>query len=244
MQGGHSGEDINKHRANADKLIGRVLEFIQRDVPLRLSTLQGGTARNAIPRNAEAIFACPKAKSALCREKFSAIVQIVQTEHARTESELSITLMERNGAPIRVISYTETVTALRLLVSLPQGVAAMSSENPGSIETSNNIGIVELKEDGLLIVSNHRSLYFSRLEEITTRVEAHAWLAGAHTERTKMFSPWQPNMESALLKQCAETYQSVFETTPKIELSHGGTRMRHHQRPLWRAGYHLDGSDH
>lgn len=60
LRGGHSGEDINKHRANADKLIARVLDFIQRDVPLRLSTLKGGNARNAIPRDAETVFLCPK----------------------------------------------------------------------------------------------------------------------------------------------------------------------------------------
>jgi dipeptidase D len=222
LQGGHSGGDINKNRANANKLIARVLDFIQRDVTIRLSTLKGGTARNAIPRDAEATFVCPKESSALCREKFSAIVGVIQTEHARTEQRLSIALTEKSGEPVRTISCAETVAAIRLLVSLPNGVSAMSVEIPGFVETSNNIGVLELKEDGLLIISNHRSSVGSRLDEITNRVESLAWLAGAKTERTKIFPPWQPTMESLLLKRCVETYETLMGVKPLIELTHGG----------------------
>jgi dipeptidase D len=222
LQGGHSGEDINKFRANANKLIARVLDFIQRDIDIRLSTLKGGTARNAIPRDAEALFVCPKDKVDLCREKFSAIIRDVQTEHAHTEQGLTITLTEESGEPIRAISQSETTTAIRLLMSLPHGVSAMSAEMPGFIETSNNIGILELKDDGLFIISNHRSSVLSRLGELTNRVESLAWLAGAKTERTKIFPPWQPNMASVLLKKCVEAYESVTGTKPKVELTHGG----------------------
>jgi dipeptidase D len=196
LQGGHSGEDINKFRTNANKLIARVLDFIQRDVDIRLSTLKGGTARNAIPREAEAIFVCPKDKADLCREKFPTILQDVQAEHARTEQGLTITLTEKSGEAIRAISPSETTTGIRLLMSLPHGVSAMSAEMPGFIETSNNIGVLELMEDGLFVLSNNRSSILSRLEEITNRIESLAWLAGANTERTKIFPPWQPNMDS------------------------------------------------
>ena len=98
----------------------------------------------------------------------------------------------------------------------------MSAEFSGSIETSNNIGIVELKENGLSIVSTQRSSVFSRLEEIVSRVEALAWLAGAKTERTKLFQPWQANMKSPILKQCIETYRAVHEKEPIVEIAHGG----------------------
>jgi dipeptidase D len=222
LQGGHSGEDINKFRTNANKLIARVLDLIQRDVEIRLSMLKGGTARNAIPREAEAVFVCPKVKADLCREKILAVLQTIQSEILRTEQGLSITLIEKSGEPVRAIGGSETQAALRLLMSLPHGVASMSAEMPGFVETSNNIGIVELKEDGLSIISNHRSSVFSRLEEITRRVESIAWLAVAKTERTKMFPPWQPNTESPLLKQCIEAYRSIVEEDPKIELTHGG----------------------
>ncbi len=222
LQGGHSGEDINKFRTNANKLIVRILDLIQRDVEFRLSILKGGTARNAIPREAQAVLLCPKEKADQFQEKFLAVLQTIQSEFLHTEQGLSITLTEKNGEPVRAISGIETQAALRLLMSLPHGVAFMSAEMPGFVETSNNIGIVELNEDGLSITSNHRSSVFSRLEEITRRVESIGWLAGAKTERTKMFPPWQPNMDSPLLKKCIETHLSINEEEAKVELTHGG----------------------
>jgi dipeptidase D len=222
LHGGHSGGDIQKPRGNANKLIGRVLDSIQREVPLRLSALKGGTARNAIPRDAEATLVCPPEMAALLREKFSNIEQVIQSEHEHTEPKLSITLAEKNENPAAAIGLAESVTAIRLLVSLPHGVAAMSADMPGFVETSNNIGILELKAEGLLVVSNHRSSIHSRLREITARVEALAWLAGAKTEATKMFPPWQANMDSPLLAKCVQEYQSMFGAPPKIEIAHGG----------------------
>ena len=222
LQGGHSGEDINKFRTNANKLIARLLDEIQRNVPIRLSILKGGTARNAIPRDAEAVFVCPSDKAEFCKEVFFALQSTVQSELAKTESGLVLSQNEINSKSIRAISQAETQAAIRLLTALPHGVSSMSAEMPAFVETSNNIGVMELMEDGMSIISNHRSSVFSRLEEITRRVETVAWLAGAKTEKTKMFPPWQPNMESSLLKKCVETYRSIKEEDPKVELTHGG----------------------
>jgi dipeptidase D len=222
LKGGHSGGDINKHRANANKLIARILEYIQRHVTIRLSTLKGGTARNAIPRDAEASFVCAKNKAALCRDLFAEIAKTIQAEHAHTEQDAFVTLNDVNGKSLNVIEESETLTAIRLLVSLPNGVAAMSAEVPGFVETSNNIGIVELKQEGVYIVSNHRSSVLSRLEEITRRVESLAWMTGANTERNKLNPPWQPNMDSPLLKKCVQTYESITGKAPQVELTHGG----------------------
>lgn len=222
LQGGHSGEDINKFRTNANKLIARLLDEIQRNIPIRLSTLKGGTARNAIPREAEAVFVCAKEHATPCKENFSALQTILQSELTKTETGLVLNLNKINSESVHTISQAETQAAIRLLMALPHGVSSMSAEMPAFVETSNNIGMMELKEDGLSIVSNHRSSVFSRLEEITRRVETVAWLAGAKTERTKMFPPWQPNMESPLLKKCVDTYRSIKEEDPKVELTHGG----------------------
>jgi dipeptidase D len=226
LQGGHSGGDINKHRANANKIIARLLDFIQRDVPIRLVTLKGGTARNAIPRDAEATFVCAREKFTICSERFSVIAQAIQCEHEHTEHGLSISLVERNDRPANAIRHVETEKGIRFLMSLPNGVSAMSAEIPGFVETSNNIGIVELKEEGLLIVSNQRSSVLSRLEEMTYRVESLALLAGAKTEQTKINLPWQPDMDSPLLKKCVQTYESVFGVKPKVEIIHGGLECR------------------
>ena len=222
LLGGHSGEDINKFRGNANKLIARVLNEIQQNTPIWLSAIKGGTARNAIPRETEAIFVCKKSQAEQCRVDFANLHQKIQTELAHSEPGFVLTLNAVASETLHTIGQLETQTALRLLVALPHGVADMSAEFSGSIETSNNIGIVELKENGLSIVSTQRSSVFSRLEEIVSRVEALAWLAGAKTERTKLFQPWQANMKSPILKQCIETYRAVHEKEPIVEIAHGG----------------------
>lgn len=220
LQGGHSGEDIHKHRANANKLMARILDFIQRDIPIRLSNLKGGTARNAIPRDAEAIFVC--SDESLLQEKFASIQKKILAEHKQTESALQITLDQKEPPSLRVASRKDTEKAIRLLVSLPNGVAEFSAQTSGAVETSNNIGIVETKDEGLYVISNHRSSVLTRLEEITNRVESLAWLAGAKTERTQMFPPWQPNYDSSLLKKSVEAYKSALEQEPIVTITHGG----------------------
>jgi dipeptidase D len=222
LQGGHSGEDINKFRTNANKLLARILDGIQCNLPIQLSALKGGTARNAIPRDAEAMFVCAPDKKESCKEIFTVLQAAIQNELAKTETGLVLSLNEIKSEPIRVISQAETQAAIRLLMALPNGVASMFADMPAFVEVSNNIGVMELKEDGLSVVSTNRSAVFSKLEEITRRVETVAWLAGAKTERTKMFHPWQPNMESSLLKKCVDTYRGIVEEDPKIELTHGG----------------------
>lgn len=222
LQGGHSGEDINKFRANANKQLARILDRLDQHAPIQLVKLKGGSARNAIPREAEAVFVCAKELSEQCKQNYAAIQAAIQGELAQTEIGLLLSLEEINSDPVRVISRAETQAAIGLLMALPNGVSAMFADMPAFVETSNNIGVMELKEDGLSVVSTNRSAVFTRLEEITRRVESIAWLAGAKTERTKLFRPWQPNMESSLLKKCIKTYRAALEEDPKIEVSHGG----------------------
>lgn len=222
LQGGHSGEDINKFRGNANKILARVLDALQQQTPIRLSALKGGTARNAIPREAAAVILCQGEKLNEVRTSFGVVSEALRGEYQVSEREISIALNPLNGQDIRAVYPEETKKIIETLVALPHGVSSMSADMPHFVETSNNIGIVELAEGGCVIVSNHRSSVSSRLEEITRRVEIIAWAAGAKTERTTMFPPWKPNMESPLLKKCVKTYREVAGAEPKIELTHGG----------------------
>ncbi len=222
LQGGHSGEDIDKHRGNANKILARTLDEIQRAIPIRLSTFKGGTARNAIPRDAEATFLCPLESLSLCKEIVISFEKILQAEFAGTEQGPFLTLSEKQISISSAISIEDTRKSVQLIVALPNGVAEMSAKVEGFIETSNNIGVTELLEDGFHVVSNQRSSVISRLEEMTRRTEAISALVGAKVERSKMFAPWLPNMDSLLLKKCIEVYEEVNHQKPKVELSHGG----------------------
>ena len=173
----------------------------QRAIPIRLSTFKGGTARNAIPRDAEAAFVCQKESAARCNEIILAFENILQAEFAGTEQGPFLSLSEKQISISSAVSLEDTKKAVQLVAALPNGVAEMSAEVEGFVETSNNIGITELLEDGFHIVSNQRSSVLSRLEEITRRTEAISALAGAKTERTKIFPPWQPNMDSSIAEK-------------------------------------------
>lgn len=222
LLGGHSGEDIDKHRGNANKILARTLDELQRTVPIRLSIFKGGTARNAIPRDAEAIFLCPKESQPLCKDIILSFEKTLQAEFAGVERGPFLVLSEKQGLTAPAISIENTMKSIQLVTALPNGVAEMSAEVEGFVETSNNIGVMELIEDGLHIISNQRSSVISRLEEMTRRTEAISALAGAKTERTKMFPPWQPNLDSPLLKTCIKVYETLNHQKPRVELSHGG----------------------
>lgn len=222
LQGGHSGEDINKFRGNANKILARVLDAIQQQTPIRLSALKGGTARNAIPREAAAVILCRREKLDEARTSFGVVREALRGEYQVSEQGLSIALNPLDGRDLRAVHPEETRRMIETLVALPHGVSSMSADMPHFVETSNNIGVMELREDGMHVVSNQRSAVLSRLEEITRRVEIIAQGSGAKSERTKMFPPWKPNMNSPLLKACIETYRAVHAEEPKVELTHGG----------------------
>ena len=222
LHGGHSGDDIHKHRANAIKLLARILDALQRAVPLRLAALSGGSARNAIPRDAAAVVVCAAGDVPACRAQFAAITETIRSEHAHTEPALALSLVEEAEKPQRAIRQADTEQGIRLLAALPTGVGAFSAEIPGFVETSNNLGVAALQEDGLHLVSSHRSAVYTRLEASMRQVEAAAWLAGAATSRSKINLPWTPNPDSALLKTCVQTYTALFGKPPTVKLIHAG----------------------
>jgi len=221
LQGGHSGGDIHKNRANANKLLARALEELGRTLPIRLVEVKGGSARNAIPREAQALFVCGADDAIRCRSLVADFERVLRSEYSATESGLALTL-EAADLPTRAMSADETRAAVLLLCALPNGVAEMFAEIPGFVETSNNIGVVETLEEEVHIISNHRSAVFTRLEAITRRVEAVGHLAGARMERNKMFPPWQPNLASPLLKKSLMVYEQTFGRPAKVEMTHGG----------------------
>jgi dipeptidase D len=219
--GGHSGEDIAKHHANANKLLARALDELQREVPIRLVSFQGGTARNAIPRDADAIVACPAESVKLIHEMVSAFESVLRAEFSQTEKDLALVLKETSTYD-GTMNLSDSQRFIKLLISLPNGVSDFSAEVAGFVETSSNIGIVEMSATGIRIISNHRSSVLSRLEEINRRVEAVAAVAGVLYERRKMFPPWRADMSSALLKKSIKVHEECFGVKPKVELSHGG----------------------
>lgn len=223
LQGGHSGVDIHKHRASANKILARALDRIARHIPTRLVRMQGGSARNAIAREAEAVLACPKGMEALYREHFTAFEREVQDEYSKTDPGLALSFEAsqiKNDA--MALSILDSRKIIQLMMALPHGVINMSAEVEGFVETSSNFAIIDMQAGGMRLTTAQRSTVMSRLDEINRRIEAIAHLAGAEISFTEGYPAWQPNMNSPLLAESIDVYEGLFKQKPEVKMIHAG----------------------
>ena len=224
LHGGHSGIDIHKQRANANKILARTLDRLIKSCHIRLVSLKGGTAHNAIPRDAAAKFACAPSEAATVTKIVRDFEKTVQTEYAALEPLLAIALSPIDHGPNEntALSNQETREVIDLILSLPHGALGMSPDFESLVETSNNLATVEIINGSLQILTSQRSAVISRMDEVTTIINATAALAGANTRSDSEFSPWTPDMQSTLLKRCKEVYQKVAGREPTIQSLHAG----------------------
>ena len=220
LRGGHSGIDIHKHRASANNLLARTLERIRGRVPLRIAALSGGTAHNAISREAQACVAFDSQNYETLKQVFKDFEQILAAEYAGVEDGIRLNLVPCDAQ--RAVNEVGTEKVVRLLLALPHGVAHLSASVDGFVETSNNLAKIEIVDDELRIVSSQRSTVMSRLDELTKRISAIALLAGAEVISQDSYPAWQPNMASPLLARSREIYQNLFAVSPKVEMIHAG----------------------
>jgi dipeptidase D len=224
LHGGHSGLDIHKQRANANKILARTLDRILQSSSIRLAALKGGTAHNAIPRDAEAVIACSPSEASVVSGAVSDFEKIVKAEYAAIEPQLAIglTTFELENVDNLALSEQETRAVVDLVLSLPHGVMGMSPNFEGLVETSNNLATVKIANASLQILTSQRSSVMSRMDEVTSIINATAALAGASSQSDSEFSPWTPNMKSELLKRCQRVYEKVAGRQPAVQSLHAG----------------------
>ena len=220
LQGGHSGVDIHKHRANANKLLARVLAQLQKITSMRLVSMKGGTAHNAIARGAEAVIAFDPAQRERVEQGLRNFQTILRDEYAASDPGITLTLSPLSAE--QAVTVADTARAIQLLVALPHGVAEMSASVPGFVETSNNLATVEISEGALKVVTSQRSTVMSRLAELTERISAIGSLAGAEVASGEAYSGWQPDRDSQLVRRSVEIYTQTFGKAPKVEMIHAG----------------------
>jgi len=210
LRGGHSGIDIHRHRANANKLLARTLHALTRAGDLRLATFSGGTKRNAIPRNAAAVVACrPEAVDTLRRQTAQCAAEY-RCEFP-SEPALDLRLTDASVADPAPAAMTPEDAALlvNLLLALPHGVAQMAPDFADLVLTSSNLAIVAAAEDRMTITTSQRSLSRNGLDAMSDQVRAAAALAGARTHTDSDYLPG-----------------------PRTRLAAAGPLPRHLPRPL------------
>ncbi|MDP8221398.1 MAG: aminoacyl-histidine dipeptidase [Candidatus Stygibacter frigidus] len=221
LLGGHSGVDINKNRAAAVKLLARTLYILKEEFSFNIAAISGGTAHNAISRDAVCTICIYPEDQEKIEESLLNIKDTFLHEYTEVESGLEIT-SQTVPAILEILTESSTLQAINLLLALPHGVAAMSQNIPGLVETSCNMAIAEIENRNLHILTSIRSSVGSRVEALGGRIVAMAELAGAGIHVSKGYPAWEPNTNSELLKKCVASYQTLFDCKPELLVIHAG----------------------
>ncbi|MBO7277062.1 MAG: aminoacyl-histidine dipeptidase [Bacteroidales bacterium] len=221
LKGGHSGDDINKGLACANKLLNRILWSLDKEMDLRLACFDGGNLRNAIAREAYATFVVAEADVELMKEIVEKFTKDLKYEFRTTEPDMEITLMEVEK-PEFVVDMLSQDNLLNVLYACPHGVLAMSREIPGFVETSTNLASIKMKEDHFFITTSQRSSVESSKYAAAYRVESCFLLAGADVEHGDGYPGWAPNPESKILKIAVDAYKKLFNKEPIVRAIHAG----------------------
>ncbi|MGC3976879.1 MAG: aminoacyl-histidine dipeptidase [Paludibacteraceae bacterium] len=222
LKGGHSGDDINKGFANANKLLNRILWNIHKEVDLRLVKIDGGNLHNAIPREALAVCCVPFDDKEEVRIIFNHIVNEIEEEFKAVESTMRIELHSEDIAA-KSLTRKSTAVILNAIYASPNGVVAMSKDMPGLVETSTNLASVKMKDDNkLVIVTSQRSSVESAKHDIKNQVESVFRLMDAKISHGDGYPGWKPNLDSEILKVAEESYLKLFNKKAKIRAIHAG----------------------
>lgn len=219
LRGGHSGVDIHEERGNAIKLLVRVLKRLAARTPFRLAALAGGTARNALPREAVATLALPAADDAL-DGWLAAMADELRDELAGVDEGLTLRAEPCAAAP--VLAAAEQALWLSALHAAPHGVRRMSRRLPGVVETSNNLGIVDLRADGGFAHFMVRSLVDRAGVALADEIVSLFALAGIPAVQSGFYPGWAPNPGSPLLAVCQSVYRREFDGESRVRVVHAG----------------------
>ena len=217
--GGHSGDDINKGRANTIQLMARFL-YDEMSHGMQLIIFKGGNKPNAIARECEAIIAVPDRPATIAR--FKEFVGEVKNEYSRTEPSITFDAAKYRCTE-KPISDDVACRLVRALFACPHGVEAMSQDIPGLVETSTNLAAVRMRRQGKIeIITSQRSSITSAKKMMAAKVEASFLMAGAEVEHTSEYPGWKPDISSSILKQCVDSYRKLFGKDPEVKAIHAG----------------------
>lgn len=220
--GGHSGDDINKGRANAVQLLGRFLYSII-DLDWQLVSINGGNKRNAIAREAKAVIAAEPDTLDIIDERLEDFASEVAEEYGAIEKALNVGFADYEGEAAKAIDEMTAWNLVTALCASPHGVLAMSQEIENFVETSTNLASVKMTEPGVIrIGSSQRSCVTAARRAAAAKMEACFVLAGAIVKHEGEYPGWAPAAESPIRDACVASYRKLFGVDPKVKAIHAG----------------------
>ncbi|MCM1107829.1 MAG: aminoacyl-histidine dipeptidase [Clostridium sp.] len=221
LTGGHSGDDIDKKRANANKLLARFLYISRQKYDLRLCDIQAGGLHNAIPREAAAVCAVPMKDKESVRVDWNLFAADVEEEYSVTEPGVQF-LMETAEAWPKSVEPQVADRLIAALQAVDNGVFAMC-QDIALVETSSNLASVRRVEDGRIVIqTSQRSSILSARHNMSNTVKAVFELAGATVDVGDGYPGWKMNPKSELLKVAVDTYKELFGREPEVKGIHAG----------------------
>ncbi|MCM1034388.1 MAG: aminoacyl-histidine dipeptidase [Paludibacter sp.] len=221
LKGGHSGCDINLQRANANKLMFRFLKDAIANYDARLASVEGGSLRNAIPREAQAIITVPAEGADDIKTLVEDYENLFIREYDGIETDIRFSA-EDTVLPTHLIPEEIQDALIHSVTACPNGVLRMIPEIPDVVETSNNLAVINTTDNAVTILCLTRSSVESRKEEVQEMIESCFALAGAKVEFSGSYPGWKPNLNSRILGLMQNVYQSEFGTAPRVITIHAG----------------------
>ncbi len=222
LLGGHSGTEIHRERGNAHMLMARVLLALSKVGDVGLLSWKGGVADNAIPRDCEAIILVKDEEVNAVLDKIEEVQSALKIEYATRDPFLLITAKKQKETECKVVSGKEYERVVSFIYSLPNGVQAMSMDMPGLVETSLNLGVLELKEDIITARFAVRSSVESSKEALLNKIKAITMLSGGKTETTGIYPGWSYRKDSPFRDKLVKVYKDMYGVEPKVEAVHAG----------------------
>ncbi|WP_311944738.1 beta-Ala-His dipeptidase [Halomonas piscis] len=223
LAGGHSGLDIHRPLGNANRLLARVLRLLE-FADARLVSYQGGTLRNAIPREAFARVALPADEIDAVTAKVQTLEATLRGELAPADSDfaLSVKPVAAADAPDEALNLDASAMLVAALHAAPCGVERMSAEVKGVVDTSNNLGVVQLEDGRAHLCALVRSLHDSAVTAMVDRFRALFELIGARVKAEHGYPGWVPNAQSPLLATFIDCHQARLGREPAVKVIHAG----------------------
>lgn len=222
LRGGHSGQEIDKCRGNANVLLGRALLNLSESVPLRLVAITGGAADNAIAAEARATVAVPPERVSDALAITRGLEAVLQNELSTADPGVFLRAEAGEAAELDAVTETDTSAVIDALVLLPNGIQAMSADIPGLVQTSLNLGTVRMENGSVRAaycvrssVDSEKAALIKRLERLTARL-------GGTLELSGDYPAWEYRKDSPLCALMREVYRGQYGTEPQVMAFHAG----------------------
>src|SRR6202142_644561 len=221
LKGGHSGVDIHQGRGNALRIMGGVLQVLLDRLPIEIAAINGGSAQNAIPREAAALVLADPSRETELKSLVATAETGYKADLGGFDSGLQITI-EKAERPGKVLNASDAKQTVALVASLHHGVLAMSPDVAGLVQTSTNLATVNTRGDVVEIVTSQRSAIESSMLAAARMVATVCGLAGFEVEHAGKYPGWKPEPNSEIVRKLQDVHKKLFGEPAKLIAMHAG----------------------